>query len=195
MFILPQGRWRARSGNRSFSLPVIFYDVAESGRKAFRPCRIGLLRERVGLHSAPQARIDRPVDKLGASHPLPQAAFKLASLLRQARLAQAVDNGLKLGEIRRIVAHRCPGGVGAGDGKGRVECKAGLDGGPTVWRLSLPFCSRRCLAIARPVGETAVRSSVAGVLRDEWLMRKNRRNNRCATIGARELDQNSFRRD
>jgi hypothetical protein len=132
MFILPQGRWRARSGNRSFSLPVIFYDVAESGRKAFRPCRIGLLRERVGLHSAPQARIDRPVDKLGASHPLPQAAFKLASLLRQARLAQAVDNGLKLGEIRRIVAHRCPGGVGAGDGKGRVECKAGLDGGPRL---------------------------------------------------------------
>ena len=34
-----------------------------------------------------KARIDRPVDKLRASHQLPQAAFKLASFLRQSRLA------------------------------------------------------------------------------------------------------------
>jgi hypothetical protein len=41
-----------------------------------RPCRMGLLRERVDpCHSAPQARIDRPVNKRRASHPLPQAAF------------------------------------------------------------------------------------------------------------------------
>ena len=38
-----------------------------------------------------QARIDRPVDKRRASHPLPQAAFKLASFLRQPRLAQALQ--------------------------------------------------------------------------------------------------------
>jgi hypothetical protein len=37
----------------------------------WRPCRMGLLRERVaGLHSARQARIDRPVEKRRASHPL-----------------------------------------------------------------------------------------------------------------------------
>jgi hypothetical protein len=38
------------------------------------------------LHSAAQARIDRPLNKRRASHPLPQAAFKLASFLRHARL-------------------------------------------------------------------------------------------------------------
>jgi hypothetical protein len=32
---------------------------------------------RRGPHSASQARIDRPVDKRRASHPLPQAAFSL----------------------------------------------------------------------------------------------------------------------
>jgi len=53
---------------------------------------MGLLRERVDACMVPpQARIDRPVDKRRASHPLPQAAFKSASLLRQPRLAQALD--------------------------------------------------------------------------------------------------------
>jgi hypothetical protein len=64
---------------------------------------MGLLRERVEARIvAPQARIDRPVDKQRASHPLPQAAFKLASLLRQPRLAQAVEHGRK---IRRVFLH------------------------------------------------------------------------------------------
>ena len=48
-----------------------------------------IARGRCAQHSAPQARIDRPVDKRRASHPLPQAAFKLASLLRHPGLAQA----------------------------------------------------------------------------------------------------------
>ncbi len=88
-----------------------------------------LTPRRFDRDSAPQARIDRPVDKRRASHPLPQAAFKLASFLRQPRLAHAFENGLKLGQIRRIVAHRRPGGAGAGDGEGRVERETGLDGG------------------------------------------------------------------
>jgi hypothetical protein len=36
-----------------------------------------------------KTRIDRPVDKRRASHPLPQAAFKLASSLRQPRVPHA----------------------------------------------------------------------------------------------------------
>ena len=76
-----------------------------------------------------QARIDRPVDKRRASHPLAQAAFKTASLLRQPLLAQAVENGLKLGEIRRIVAPRRPLGAGAGDGEGRIERETSIDRG------------------------------------------------------------------
>ena len=40
-----------------------------------------------------QARIDRPVDKRRASHPIQQAAFKLASFLRQSRLAQSFEHG------------------------------------------------------------------------------------------------------
>ena len=76
-----------------------------------------------------QARIDRPVDKRRASHPLPQAAFKLASFLRQPGLAEAFENGLELRHMRGVVAHRRPGGAGAGDGEGRVEREAGLDCG------------------------------------------------------------------
>jgi hypothetical protein len=44
------------------------------------------------LHNAPQARIDRPVDKRRASHPLPQAAFKLTSFLRHPGFAQALNH-------------------------------------------------------------------------------------------------------
>ena len=36
---------------------------------------------------------------------------------------------LKLGQIRRVVAHRRPDGAGAGDGEGRVERETGLDRG------------------------------------------------------------------
>ena len=44
-------------------------------------------------------------------------------------LAQAFENGLKLGQVRRVVAHRRPGGAGAGDGVGRVERETGPDCG------------------------------------------------------------------
>ena len=77
--------------------------------------------------SAPQARIDWPVDKRQASHPFPQAAFKLASFLRQSRLAHAFENRLKLGQKRRVVAPRGQVGPKAGDGEGRVEREAGID--------------------------------------------------------------------
>ena len=51
------------------------------------------------LHNVSQARIDRPVDKRRASHPLPQAAFKLASFLRQSRLPIALK---QFGKVRRV---------------------------------------------------------------------------------------------
>jgi hypothetical protein len=76
-----------------------------------------------------QARIDRPVDKRRASHPLPQAAFKVASFLRQPRLAHAFTNRLKLDQIRRVVAHSRPERAGAGEGERRVEQEARLDRG------------------------------------------------------------------
>ena len=43
--------------------------------------------------------------------------------------AQTLQNGLKLGQIRRVVAPRRPDGVGARDREGRVEREASPDGG------------------------------------------------------------------
>ena len=51
------------------------------------------------------------------------------SLFRDSGLAQALENGLKLGQIRRIVAHRRPGGADARDGVGRVERETGRGSG------------------------------------------------------------------
>jgi hypothetical protein len=50
-------------------------------------------------------------------------------LFGDSRLAHAVENGFEPGQIGRIVAHRGPEGAGTGDGEGRVEREAGLDGG------------------------------------------------------------------
>jgi hypothetical protein len=44
-------------------------------------------------------------------------------------LTHAFENRLKLGQICRVVAPRRPGGADAGDGVGRVESEASLDGG------------------------------------------------------------------
>src|SRR5208337_890654 len=51
------------------------------------------------------------------------------SLFGDSGLAQALENGLELGQIRRVVAPCSPGGAGAGDGEGRVEREAGLERG------------------------------------------------------------------
>ena len=51
------------------------------------------------------------------------------SFLRQCCLAQALVNGLELGQIRRVVALCRPEEAGAGDGEGGVEREAGLDCG------------------------------------------------------------------
>jgi catechol 2,3-dioxygenase-like lactoylglutathione lyase family enzyme len=51
------------------------------------------------------------------------------SLLGQPRLAQAFVNGLDLGQIGRVVAHRCPPGAGAEDGEGGVESETGFYSG------------------------------------------------------------------
>jgi hypothetical protein len=48
-------------------------------------------------------------------------------LFRNAGLAQAFENVLEAGQIRRVVAPRRPGGAGAGDREGRVERETGLD--------------------------------------------------------------------
>jgi hypothetical protein len=49
-------------------------------------------------------------------------------------LAHAVENGLKLGQIRRIVASHRPGGADAGDDVDRVEREAGFDRGSRLIR-------------------------------------------------------------
>ena len=54
------------------------------------------------------------------------------SLLGDPRFAHAVENALKLGEIRRIVAPRCPGGPGMGECVDRVKREARLDCGTRV---------------------------------------------------------------
>jgi hypothetical protein len=90
-------------------------------------CRTELRAHSDQRINIPQARIDRPVDKRRASHPLPQAAFKLASFLGDSGLAQAFENGLELRQIGRVVTHRRP--EGAGDGEGRIERETGLDCG------------------------------------------------------------------
>ena len=71
-------RWRGweLSQPSAYSRLRASHAPAKDSGRHFRHCRIGLLREGIDLHSAPQ-QIDRPVDKLRASHPLPQAAFKL----------------------------------------------------------------------------------------------------------------------
>jgi hypothetical protein len=51
------------------------------------------------------------------------------SLFRHPSFAQAVQDGLKLSEIRRVVALCRPGGSAAGDGVGRIERETGLDSG------------------------------------------------------------------
>ena len=54
---------------------------------------------------------------------------KHRSLFGNSGLAHGFENGFDRGQIRRIVAHRRPSGVGAGDGEGRVERETGLDCG------------------------------------------------------------------
>src|SRR5208283_4067932 len=50
------------------------------------------------------------------------------SLLGDPGLAHAFENGLELGQIRRVVAHPRPGGAGAGNGEGRVERETRFNG-------------------------------------------------------------------
>src|SRR5580704_14680284 len=55
--------------------------------------------------------------------------FWRRSLFRHSGLAHAFENRLELGEIRRVVAHRRPGGAEAGDGESRNEGETGLNRG------------------------------------------------------------------
>ena len=59
-----------------------------------------------------------------------RARRQVASLFGNSGLAEAFENGLKPGQMRyRVVAHRCPGGAGAGNSEVKVERKTGLDRG------------------------------------------------------------------
>jgi hypothetical protein len=51
------------------------------------------------------------------------------SLFGDSGLAQAYENGLELGEIGRVVAHRRPGGAKASNGEGRNEGETDLNRG------------------------------------------------------------------
>ena len=57
------------------------------------------------------------------------AARRRAAVIRGLRPCAGLEVGLNPGQIRRVVARRRPDGAGAGDGEGRVEREAGLDGG------------------------------------------------------------------
>ena len=57
------------------------------------------------------------------------ASRRAAVIARGLGLAQAFENGLKLGQIRRVVAHTGPERPDLGDGEGRIEREAGLDCG------------------------------------------------------------------
>ena len=48
-------------------------------------------------------------------------------MLGQPGLAHGFKNGLKLGQIRRVVGNRRPEGAGAGDREVRVERETSLD--------------------------------------------------------------------
>ena len=61
-----------------------------------------VLRASVDPCIVPLKRGYRPVDKRRASHPLPQAAFKLASFSRLPCLAEAVEHCRKIGECSFI---------------------------------------------------------------------------------------------
>ena len=57
------------------------------------------------------------------------ARRRAAHCLGDSGLAHAFENRLELGQIRRVVALRRPGGSAAGDGVGRVEGETGPDCG------------------------------------------------------------------
>ena len=51
------------------------------------------------------------------------------SLFRDSGLPHAFENGLKLGQVCRVVAPCRPEGAGARDGEGRIERQARRDSG------------------------------------------------------------------
>ena len=96
--------------NRSLKIVTVEVAIASAGRAALVLARNARVADDVGGEGA---------RRFGGRR----------SLFGNPGLEQPVENRLKLGKIRRIVAHRRPGGAGAGDGEGRVERETGLDRG------------------------------------------------------------------
>ena len=57
-------------------------------------------------------------------------------MFRNSGLAHAFENRLELREIPRVVAHRRPGSVEAGDGEGGIESETGLGCGTSLIKAS-----------------------------------------------------------
>ena len=77
-------------------------------------------RDRYRLNKS--TKTDAPTAKISARR-------RARSLLGDAGFAQAFEERLKLGQIRRVVAHRRPERAGAGDVEVRVEYAADPDCG------------------------------------------------------------------
>src|SRR5271154_5307067 len=86
---------------------------------------------KVGTPSARFGRI--PDSAFGGSA---ASIFWRRSLFRNSGVAHAFENRLELGEIPRVVAHRRPGSVEAGDGEGGVESETGLGCGTSLIKAS-----------------------------------------------------------
>src|SRR5271163_1514529 len=86
-------------------------------------------------------KLGLPPRASGGFQTLPSAARRRLSfwrrlLFRNSGVAHAFENRLELGEIPRVVAHRRPGSVEAGDGEGGVESETGLGCGTSLIKAS-----------------------------------------------------------
>jgi hypothetical protein len=82
-------------------------------------------RFRVGRTATPWAKFRDGGRRSWGKPPFARGGRR--SLFRDSGLAQAIEDGFKLGQIRRVVARRRPGCAGARNRERRVEREADLD--------------------------------------------------------------------
>jgi hypothetical protein len=63
---------------------------------------------------------------------------RVVVILQVLRPCACLREGLKLDQIRQVVAQRYPGGAGAGDREGRIERETGQDGGTSLVEAAKP---------------------------------------------------------